>query len=240
LEEILINFAEEDKASIGFFNNLIYLPPYLLEKYMAPTAKAIKKTNDLVNTLFEEPDVTMIKTLFAEASLTGTHAHDAGSSDITELPVKDTIAATTKLKNIMKSKDTALEKYVEQLRKAAELPDELTIIAMADEELQQRNQRLNRLFTSFESQIKRDYQTLQKIRSENILLASMNYAQHKQLYRLTDDYTQIQLEKEELTQKVHGLDITNKVAAIQKNLDDLKTTLNDKLTGSVTNSSPQR
>ena len=43
LEEILINFAEEDKASIGIFNNLIYLPPYLLEKYMAPTAKAIKK-----------------------------------------------------------------------------------------------------------------------------------------------------------------------------------------------------
>ena len=41
LEEILINFAEEDKASIGTFNNLIYLPPYLLEKYMAPTAKAI-------------------------------------------------------------------------------------------------------------------------------------------------------------------------------------------------------
>jgi hypothetical protein len=156
LEEILINFAEEDKASIGIFNNLIYLPPYLLEKYMAPTAKAIKKTYDLVNTLFEEPDATLIKTLFAEASLTSIHAHDAGSSDITELPVKDTIAATTKLKDIMKSKDTALEKYVEQLRKAAELPDEQTIIAMADEELQQRNQRLDRLFTCFESQIKRD------------------------------------------------------------------------------------
>ncbi len=43
LDEILINFAEEDKASIGIFNNLIYLPPYLLEKYLAPTAKAIKK-----------------------------------------------------------------------------------------------------------------------------------------------------------------------------------------------------
>ena len=43
LEEILLNFADEDKASIGIFNNLIYLPPYLLEKYMAPTAKAIKK-----------------------------------------------------------------------------------------------------------------------------------------------------------------------------------------------------
>ncbi len=103
---------------------------------MAPTAKAIKKTKDFVNTLFEEPDATLIKTLCVEASLTGTHAHDAGSSDITELPVKDTIAATTKLKDIMKSKDTALEKYVEQLQKAAELPDEQTIIAMADEELQ--------------------------------------------------------------------------------------------------------
>jgi hypothetical protein len=97
--------------------------------------------------------------------------------------------------------------------------------------LQQRNQRLDQLFTSFESQIRRDYQTLQKIRSKNILLASINYAQLKQLYKLTDDYTQIQLEKEELTQKVDGLDITNKVVAIQKNLDDLKTTLNDKLTG---------
>ncbi len=115
----------------------------------------------------------MIKTLFAEASLTGMNAHDAGSSDtpidITEQPVKDTIAATTNLKDIMKNKETALQKYVEQLRKAAELPDEQTIIAMADEELLQRNQRLDRLFTSFESQIKRDYQTLQKIRSENIL-----------------------------------------------------------------------
>ncbi len=145
LEEILINFAEEDKASIGIFNNLIYLPPYLLEKYMASTAKAIKKTNNLVNTLFQEPDATMIKTLFTEASLMGTHTHDVGSSDITELPVKDPIAATTKLKDIIRrSKDTALKKYVEQLRKAAELPDEQAIIAMADEELQQRNQRLDR------------------------------------------------------------------------------------------------
>ncbi len=39
------------------------------------------------------------------------------------------------------------------------------------------------------------------------------------------------LEKEQLTQQVDGLNITNKVAAIQKNLDDLKTTLSDKLTG---------
>jgi hypothetical protein len=99
----------------------------------------------------------MIKTLFTEASLTGTRTHDVGSSDITELPVKDPIAATTKLKDIIKSRDTALEKYVEQLRKAAELPDEQTIFAMADEELHRRNQRLDRLFTSFESQIKRDY-----------------------------------------------------------------------------------
>ncbi len=123
------------------------------------------------------------------------------------------------------------QKYVEQLRKAAELSDEQTIIAMADEELIQRNQRLDRLFTCFESQIKRDYQTLQKTRSENILLANMNYAQLKNIYKLTDDYTQVQMEQAELTQKVDGLDITNKVAAIQKNLDELKTTLNDKLTG---------
>ena len=44
----------------------------------------------------------------------------------------------------------------------------------------------------------------------------MNYEQLKRLYKLTDDYTQIQLEKEELTQKVDGLNITKKVAAIQK------------------------
>jgi hypothetical protein len=86
------------------------------------------------------------------------------------------------------------QKYVEQLRKAAELSDEQTIIAMADEELIQRNQRLDRLFTCFESQIKRDYQTLQKTRSENILLANMNYAQLKNIYKLTDDYTQVQME----------------------------------------------
>ena len=50
-------------------------------------------------------------------------------------------------------------------------------------------------------------------------------------HKLTDDHAQIQLEKEQLTQQVDGLNITNKVAAIQKNLDDLKTTLSDKLTG---------
>ncbi len=198
---------------------------------MAPTAKAIKKTNELVNTLFKEPDATMIKTLFAEASLADTHTHDVGSSDITELPVKNTIAATAKLKDIIKSKDTAFEKYVEQLRKAAELPDEETIIAMADEELQKRNQRLDRLFTSFETQIRRDYQTFQKIRTENILLANMNYEQLKRLQHLTDDNAKIQLEKEQLTKQVDGLNITRKVAAIQKSIDDLKNTLSDKLTG---------
>jgi hypothetical protein len=40
LEEILMNFDEADKASIGMFNSLIYLPPYLFERYLAPTAKA--------------------------------------------------------------------------------------------------------------------------------------------------------------------------------------------------------
>ena len=235
LEEILINFAEEDKASIGFFNNLIYLPPYLLEKYLAPTAKAIKRVNDLANILFSESDATVIKALFAQAFLTSTNAQDAGSSDnpidITEQPVKDTISATNDLKDIMKSKATALEKYVEQLRKAAELPDEQTILAMADEELLKRNQKLDRLFTSFEAQIKRDYLTFQKIRTENMLLASVNYSQLKDIHRLTDDHAQVQLEKIELTQKVEGLDITSKVEAIQENLNQLKDTLNDKLTG---------
>jgi hypothetical protein len=102
---------------------------------------------------------------------------------------------------------------------------------MADEELVQRNQKLDQLFTSFEAQIKRDYLALQKIRSENILLANMNYAQLKRIYKLTDDYTQLQMEKAELTQKVEELDITSKVAAIQDNLNELKATLNDKLNG---------
>jgi hypothetical protein len=39
LEEILKNFDETDKASIGSFNNLVYLPPYLVEKYLAPTVQ---------------------------------------------------------------------------------------------------------------------------------------------------------------------------------------------------------
>ena len=244
LEEILINFADEDKASIGFFNNLIYLPPYLLEKYLAPTAKAIKKVNDLANTLFSESDATVIKALFAQAFLTSTNAQDAGSSDtpidITEQPVKDTISATNDLKDIMKSKATALEKYVEQLRLAAELPDEQTILAMADEELLQRNQRLDRLFTSFEAQIKRDYLTFQKIRSENMLLASVNYSQLKDIHRLTDDHAQVQLEKIELTQKVEGLDITSKVEAIQKKSKSTKGYTERQANWFVTNSPSQR
>jgi hypothetical protein len=93
LEEILLNFAEEDKAAIGVFNNLIYLPPYLFEKYLAPTAKAIRKTNELANTLFSESDATLVKALFAEASMTG-------SMDVTQQPVKDTLAAITDLKDI--------------------------------------------------------------------------------------------------------------------------------------------
>jgi hypothetical protein len=59
----------------------------------------------------------------------------------------------------------------------------------------------------------------------------MNYTQLKTIYKLTDDYAQVQLEKVELSQKVEGLDITSKVAAIQTNLDQLRATLNDKLTG---------
>ncbi len=59
----------------------------------------------------------------------------------------------------------------------------------------------------------------------------MNYEQLKRLHKLTDDHAQIQLEKEQLTQQVDGLNITKKVAAIQKNLHYLKTTLSDKLTG---------
>ena len=132
LEEILMNFAEEDKATIGVFNNLIYLPPHLFEKYLAPTAKAIKKINELANTLFSETDATMVKALFTEASMASVIDTPA---DVTEQPVKDTLAAITELKEIVKSKETTIEKYVEQLRKAAELPDEETIIAMADEEL---------------------------------------------------------------------------------------------------------
>jgi hypothetical protein len=123
-----------------------------------------------------------------------------------------------------------LEKYVEQLRKAAELPDEQTIISMDDEELHKRNQKLDQLFTTFETQIGRDYQTFQTIRTENILLANMNYEQLKRLHNLTDTNAKIQLEKEQLREHVDGLNITRRVTAIQKSIDDLKTTLSDKLT----------
>jgi hypothetical protein len=128
----------------------------------------------------------------------------------------------------MRSKETALQKYVERLRKAAELPDEQTIIAMANEELTLRNQNLDQLFTNFEEQIKRDYLILQKIRSDNILLTRINYSQLKDIHQLTNDYTQLQLEKVELAHKVEELDITTKVAGIQDNLNELKATLNDK------------
>ena len=137
----------------------------------------------------------MVKALLTEASMASVIDTPA---DVTEQPVNDTLTAITELKEIVKSKETTIEKYVEQLRKAAELPNEETIIAMADEELLRRNQRLDRLFTSFEEQIKRDYLSLQKIKSENILLANMNYTQLKSIYKLTDDYTQVQLEKAEL------------------------------------------
>ncbi len=73
---MLINFEEIDKASIIVFNNLVYLPPYILEKYLAPSAKAIEIINDLANTLFTESDATVIKTLVAEASLTSMNSQE--------------------------------------------------------------------------------------------------------------------------------------------------------------------
>jgi hypothetical protein len=158
LEEILMNFDETDKASIGMFNNLVYLPPYLVEKYLAPTAEATRQINDLANRLFSERDAILIKSLFAQASLTNPSTQETAVKNITEQPLSNTVAATvTDLRDVMRSKETALQKYVEQLRKAAELPDEQTIIAMADEELTLRNQRLDQLFTNFEEQIKKDY-----------------------------------------------------------------------------------
>jgi DNA anti-recombination protein RmuC len=59
----------------------------------------------------------------------------------------------------------------------------------------------------------------------------MNYSQLKRIHKLTNDHTQLQLEKAELAQKVEELEITSKVAVMQDNLNDLKATLNDKLTG---------
>ncbi len=63
------------------------------------------------------------------------------------------------------------------------------------------------------------------------MLANVNYSQLKDIHQLTNDYTQVQLEKAELLQKIDDLGITSKVAAIQDNLNELKATLNDKLTG---------
>jgi hypothetical protein len=40
----------------------------------------------------------------------------------------------------------------------------------------------------------------------------MNYSQLKDIHQLTNDYTQLQLEKAELAQKVEEPDITSKVA----------------------------
>jgi hypothetical protein len=241
LDGILKNFDETDKASIGIFNNLVYLPPYLVEKYLAPTATALQQINEtalqqineLTSRSFSELGAMIIKPLFTQACLTGTGGpHEAVASNITEQPLAKTVSSTViDLKDVMKSKDAALQKYVKQLRKAAELPDEQTILSMADEELTYRNQRLEQLFTNFEEQIKRDYLILQKIRSDNIMLANVNYSQLKRLHQLTNDYTQVQLEKAELLQKVDDLDITSKVTAIQDNLNELKATLNDKLTG---------
>ncbi len=116
---------------------LVYLPPYLVEKYLAPTATALKQINDLTSRSFSERDATIIKSLFAQASLTGASGpYEAVASDITEQPLAKAVAATViDLKDVMRSKDTALQKYVEQLRKAAKLPDEQTILSMADEEL---------------------------------------------------------------------------------------------------------
>jgi LDH2 family malate/lactate/ureidoglycolate dehydrogenase len=107
----------------------------------------------------------IIKSLFAHACLTGASGpQEIVASNITEQPLAKTVASTViDLKDVMKSKEAALQKYVEQLRKAAELPDEQTILSMEDKEITCRNQRLEQLFTNFEEQIKRDYLILQKI-----------------------------------------------------------------------------
>jgi hypothetical protein len=157
LDEILKDFDEMDKASIGMFNNLVYLPPYLFEKYLAPTAAALKQINEVTSRSFSERDAMIIKSLFTQACLIGTSdpREEVASNTITEQPLAKTVASTViDLKDVIKSKDAALQKYVEQLRKAAELPDEQTILSMADEELTYRNQRLEQLFANFEEQIK--------------------------------------------------------------------------------------
>jgi hypothetical protein len=152
LEEILKDFDEMDKASIGMFNNLVYLPPYLFEKYLAPTASALKEINDLTTRSFSERDAMIIKSRFAQVCLTRANGpHETVASNITEQPLAKTVASTViDLKDVMKSKNAALQKYVEQLRKAAELPDEQTILSMEDEEITHRNKRLEQLFANFE------------------------------------------------------------------------------------------
>ena len=120
LEEILKDFDEMDKASIGMFNNLVYLPPYLFEKYLAPTASALKEINDLTTRSFSERDAMIIKSRFAQVCLTRANGpHETVASNITEQPLAKTVASTViDLKDVMKSKEAALQKYVEQLRKA--------------------------------------------------------------------------------------------------------------------------
>ena len=234
-EEILKAFSECDKASIGLFNDLVYIPPHLFEKYLVPTSHALCKVNTLADTLFPASDAAIIKTLFAEATIMGANTQNGESSDaaigITEQPIKNPTTAINDFSDVMKSKEASLNKYVNQLRNAASLPDEDAIIAMTDEELLQKNIKLDQLFTSFEAQIARDYRAFQKTRSDNILLASSNYDQLMKIYKLTDDYAQVQNEKLELSNKVDKLDITGKVATIQKHLDQLQATLSDKLTG---------
>jgi hypothetical protein len=95
LEEILKDFDEKDKASIGVFNNLVYLPPYLFEKYLAPTAAALRELNDLTSRSFSERDAMIIKSLFAQACLTGASGpQETVASNITEQPLAKTVAST--------------------------------------------------------------------------------------------------------------------------------------------------
>jgi hypothetical protein len=110
LEEILKNFDETDKVSIGMFNNLVYLPPYLVEKYLAPTAEATRHVNDLANRLFSERDATVIKALFAQAFLTNPNTQETVVKDITEQPLSNTVATTVMdLRDVMRSKETTTQ-----------------------------------------------------------------------------------------------------------------------------------
>jgi hypothetical protein len=99
----------------------------------------------------------IIKARFAQVCLARANGpHETVAGNITEQPLAKTVASTViDLKDVIKSKEVALQKYVEQLRKAAELPDEQTIFSMADKEITFRNQRLEQLFANFEEQIKK-------------------------------------------------------------------------------------